>query len=578
MEEGRAERDALLREQMKVMPWERFEQLVFELAHRDDPEVRRLQHPDGGADTVKPTGDDTASVVWQAKRYAGPIKWPECEKSLERSIERWTPSRVIFAFPRDLSERYETTFHTRLVKPGADKGVEVGLWNQSELVRRLADAPDLKTRFFGREQEASLEKLDRVIKTGGKLEDAEDLVERARTLSEYAESRDPDFTYSIASSGPQAPAPTSWEEVPYVEMTATGPSGRVKVTAWPREGATVEPAGYWFTPDEAGENARREAVRSWARGEDAVITGGAQLRIQFPDAMKELLEDPSLLEGGTLRMSPGPAFQAEVRVRGADGEVVREFEMRPVPPRHGAYGALAGWAGVVLVEVNFVVEDEKHASGNITFSPEFGEDFREAAEGAALVHAFCTHEEFSFRSDLLFPNGIGGLSEERPPRDQCEEMEWRYRLYSDVALLEEQLGIDLSFPDEVEVDDLNAIGTAADVLRAGEGSATFEQAEGMVQNPADIPKLPDDFRRLAVRRRMVTYPIFGREVEVGLADYELPPLKVVDIIPYGQTPNSPARVVLAPEGDGQMRFRLVDWEPPEGEAPPAPGEAAEDGT
>jgi hypothetical protein len=40
---------------------------------------------------------------------------------------------------------------------------------------------------------------------------------------------------------------------------------------------------------------------------------------------------------------------------------------------------------------------------------------------------------------------------------------------------------------------------------------------------------------------MVTYPIFGQEVQVGLADYELPPLKVVEIIPYRQTPNSPAR-------------------------------------
>lgn len=40
---------------------------------------------------------------------------------------------------------------------------------------------------------------------------------------------------------------------------------------------------------------------------------------------------------------------------------------------------------------------------------------------------------------------------------------------------------------------------------------------------------------------MVTYPIFGQEVQVGLADYELPPLKVVEIILYGQTPSSPAR-------------------------------------
>jgi hypothetical protein len=247
-----------------------------------------------------------------------------------------------------------------------------------------------------------------------------------------------------------------------------------------------------------------------------------------------------------------------------------------VPPRQGAYGALAGWAGAVLVEVNFTAVDEKHVAGNITFSPEFGGGFRESAEAGALVHAFCTHEEFSFRSDLLFPDGIGGRSEERPPNDICEEIEWRFHLYSDCALLEERLGIDLSFPEEVQVDDLNAIGTAADVLRTGEGTATFEQAEGMVQNPAEIPGLPDVFRKQASTRRMVTYPIFGREIEIGLADYELPPVKVVDIIPWGQRPDSPARVVLAADGDEQMRFRLVDWEPPDSEGSATSAEDAEE--
>jgi hypothetical protein len=103
---------------------------------------------------------------------------------------------------------------------------------------------------------------------------------------------------------------------------------------------------------------------------------------------------------------------------------------------------------------------------------------------------------------------------------------------------------------------MNAISTAAEVLRTGEGTATFNQAEGFIENPAGIPQLAEDFRKRA-HRQMVSYPIFGREVELGEADYELPPLKVVEIVPYGQTANAPARVVLAAEGDGQMRFRLL---------------------
>jgi hypothetical protein len=226
--------------------------------------------------------------VWQAKRYPVRINWSACEESLKQSIARWKPGQVIFALPRDLSQQYETAFQTRLVAPGARHGVEVGLWNASEIVHRLHEASDLKTRFFGRDQEGTLEKLDRVIKTGGQLEDIDDLLERAPTLSEFAEGQDRDFTYNIASSSVEAPAPASWDDVPYVTMTAVGPEGRVQVTAWPRKGATVQPVGYMFTPDDAGERARRAAVRSWARGEDAVIREGAQIRMEDPSSPEVL--------------------------------------------------------------------------------------------------------------------------------------------------------------------------------------------------------------------------------------------------------------------------------------------------
>jgi len=84
-----------------------------------------------------------------------------------------------------------------------------------------------------------------------------------------------------------------------------------------------------------------------------------------------------------------------------------------------------------------------------------------------------------------------------------------------------------------------------------------------VQNPSEIPRQPEELHKQGAVRRMVSYPIFGQEVELGLADYELPRVKVVDIAPYGTTPDAPARVVLEAEGDGMTRFRLVDWQPPE---------------
>lgn len=562
MEGGAAERDELLRRQMKVMPPARFEQLVLELAQREFPDVRRLQHPDGGADVLRPGTAERKAEVWQAKRYGDSINWEECENSLTSAMKRWRPSKIIFCFARDLSQQLEDSFETKLVKhPNAQReGVEVTVWNQSELVRRLDENDDLKPRFFGPEQDALVTKLDRMVKAGGKLESAGDLVERARTLSQFAE-RDVDFTYAVLSSPAEAPAP-EWPKLPYLKMEVVGAEGRVEVTAWARESAEVELPSFHFTDDEAGQQARAEALGAWALGHEAIIGEGARLRLQPPQVMKELLPNPSVLSTGTIRIPAAEPFEAELEVETADEELSHRFEVRPIPPRPGAFGALAGYIGETLVEVNFALLDEKHSSATFSLSSHFGPNARSSLEAARLIHAWCRHERLTFRSDELYPDGISGRSEEVRQNERCAEMEWRARFYGDVVFLEEQLARALPMPDEMTVEAMDAVGTAAAVLRTGEGTATFTRAEGFVQNPREIPRLPEEFRKQGATQRMVTYPIFGEEIELGLADYELPPLKVVDIVPHGSTPDAPARVVLEAEGDGQMRFRLVDWEPP----------------
>ncbi len=563
MEGGAAERDALLRQQMKVMPPERFEQVVLELAQREYPgEVRRLKHPDGGADTLRPATTDRKAEVWQAKRYGDDINWEECEKSLTAAIKRWDPSKVTFVFARDLSQQLEGSFQTRLVEhAGAQRaGVAVLLWNQSEVVRRLDENPDLKPRFFGPEQESIYDALDRTIKAGGRLESGADLVERAHTLSKYAEQRDVDFAYAVTAASAQTPAP-QWPELPYLQMELTGAGGRVQVAAWPREGAGVQLPSFSFTDDPAGQEARAEALRHWARGEEAEVTEGARVQFHVPDVIRELLPNPNAWHGGSLRIPPTQAFEAELEVASASETLSHRFEVRPVPPRPGAFGALVGYIGETLVEIGFALLDEQHSRATFTLSASFGPNVRASMEAARLLHAWCTHERLTFRSEELYPEGIGGRCEV-PGEEVCAEMEWRARFYADVVFLEEQLGIELALPDEMKVEDRDVVGTAANILRTRERSATFRQVEGFVDNPADIPGLPERFRKQGAVRKMVTYMAFGRDLNLGEADYELPPLKAVDIIPHGHTPTAPARVVLAADGDDQMRFRLVKWKLP----------------
>src|SRR4051794_12280523 len=100
---------------------------------------------------------------------------------------------------------------------------------------------------------------------------------------------------------------------------------------------------------------------------------------------------------------------------------------------------------------------------------------------------------------------------------------------------------------------MNAIGTVADVLRTGEGTAAFTQAAGMVENPAEIPELPHKLCRQPIVQDVV-YTAFGETLRLGRGAYELPPLKIVDVIAYGTTPTAPARVILEADGDDQMRF------------------------
>jgi hypothetical protein len=289
MDVSPTERDETLRERIRIMDSEQFEQLVFELAHSEFAEVRRLSPPDGGADTIRPATSQSQAEVWQAKHYPAGINWEECEKSLASSINRWSPSRVTFVLPRDLSEKTERTFQTKLVDHVDAVGHEVAidLWNLSELIRRLNANPDLRKRFFP-ESESAVEQIMRGVTAGGQLKTGGDLVERVRTLSEFAEQRDRDFAYTVMASAAGAPAP-EWPEPPYLQFRLRDGQSEVQLMAWPRESAQISAPSFGFTSDSAGESARTAAIRAWGRGEQAAISDGAQLRFHSPELINSAL-------------------------------------------------------------------------------------------------------------------------------------------------------------------------------------------------------------------------------------------------------------------------------------------------
>jgi hypothetical protein len=447
-------------------------------------------------------------------------------------------------------------------KSARDENVEVNYWNQSELVRRLEQNPDLKPVFFGPEQDPMLVKLDRLVKSGGKLETGEDLVERARTLSEFAQRRDVDFDCRITSGPPTAPAP-KWDELPFMTPFIGDERTEVQVSAFVREGADVPLPTLRFVDTEQGRQARSEAVRSLARGEKALVTGGARLAIHAPQVMRDLTGNQSAVSSGPVELQPGEPVALELEVETEEGTVHRQLEMRPVPPRPGVAAAFAGYTGSMLLELGFVPLAAPTIRANISFSVRFGQSAAANAEAAQLLYAFYTHTAVTLRNDLFWPDA-GELRGHHPELHEMKEladMEWRRRLYANVAVLEERLGVALPEPTRLTMDDINGAATAAGVLRTGGGTHTFRRAEVVVEEVGDISALWEASIPAGLMRRMVTYTIFGREVALGEADYELPLLKA-EVIAVGEPPHSSARVVFEPTAPAtELRFRLVDWEP-----------------
>jgi hypothetical protein len=556
MSDGSSTKDSLLRQQIKAMDPEGFEQLVFELAHRLDPAVRRLSHPDGGADTLRPQHESTRARVWQAKRYTGQMNWQECARSLQTAIDRWKPERVTFAFARDFSESTERNFQERLVRPARSKEVEVQAWTLSEIVRQLGTQTDLRVRFFGQEQMAEVDLLVRTMRAGGKLTSPLDLFDRARSLAEFSEEADPKFTYSTSSGGPSTPAPR-WDKLPYMTMSYGDEIARVEVATWPREGVEVEPPTFWFLDTEIGQKARLDAVRALAAGATATVREGAKLRLAAPKLFEEKLAAKG---GGEATLFPGDPLPLKMELESDSENLDIDLEVRPVPPPPGAAAAFAGFGGGVLVEINLFLKEEPDLAVRILLHGEFTESASSSLDTARTLWAFQNQKRIALGSGTLFPSGeiSGNFGSNDMDDGQVAELRARFELYRDVVYLEERLERSFTLPDRFTHEEVLAVQAAAEILRTGEGRTSLQQVSGEVENPMEIPFLPQQFAEADPVRKEITASIFGQEVSLGMGEFDLPQMKIVEVVPHGKTADAPARVVLEAKDDPLVVYRLVD--------------------
>jgi hypothetical protein len=554
--DGGGESEDLLRREIGVMAPQRFEQLVFELAHREDAQVRRVANPDGGADVIRQNADGTCSRAWQAKRYADDINWQECESSLTSVIKRWEPSEVTFAFARDLSQQHEKAFAERLVSHPDAVATEtrITLWNLSEIVRRLAEHPDLRVRFFGKQQESMDAALARTISAGGALESAGDLVDRARTLSGWAE-QDPDFTHSINAAALEVPAPSWGDELPYMTLEVNDAKTRVTIAAWPRDGAALAPPTMMFGTDAPSQAVRREAVAMLARGEPAVVTEGFQIRANTPEIVQALTSEGGL-QAGEATIVPSEPTTLDIEATTDGGVVSRSVDLYAVPPPPGAAAAFAGYAGSALLEVTVTLLEKPNVHLDFSLSARFGQDARANADAAELLHAFYTHDRLVMRNDHLLPGGESTQSMDRDglSDEKLQELTALGEFFEGLATVNEQLGLSLTAPPTITDADFGVLREVVSALVTGSGRQRFEQTSGMV-SATDIATIAERLSGQTISQPVV-FELLGQQVTIGVGEYDLPQLRVVGVFPHGDLPTSPARVVLEADGDPEMVFRL----------------------
>lgn len=560
MTDGGTQNDELLKQQIKALDPGAFEQLVFELAHRQDPEVKRLTDPDGGADTLKPSNSEGPARVWQAKRYTGSINWQECEQSLKQSAKRYKPSLITFVFARDFSERTEAAFQERLVSVAAEEGIKVAVWTISDLVRLLRLHEDLRVRFFGQALEDPIAALTRSIKAGGGLESGSDLVERARTLAEYTDRVDPNFTYAIASGGAETPAP-AWDQLPYLSMVVGDERVRIEIASWPREGAAVHLPTLAFQDTEVGIRERLNAVKSLAKGAEAVVQDGAQLQLTPPKAFPGFATVDATPQVGELVLYPSDPIEAQLVIKSPRGDLAFDLELRSVPPQLGAVVGFGGYIGPILLEVNLVLLKKPNVRATISMHVSFTGDAATALEAADVLLAFNAQTEVSLSTDVLFPESGGisgvfagdGLNEE-----ELQAVHVRSLVAELVLWLEEETGQEFRIPDTCSGEEIAELEQAVHVLKTGVGRTSFQRVEGEIQDPSEIPSLAERVvEQMSPAQKPMTGKIFGQELYLGIGEFDLPKLKVVEIVPHGTAARSPARVVLEADGDPSIEFRLI---------------------
>lgn len=297
------ESERALRETLKLLDADRFEELVYSIVCLKWPDAVRLRPPDGGADSLLER-EFGGPRVWQAKHFSGNISWPQCVKSLKKAVERWQPERVTFVFGKELTEGQQKLFREKL----AADSVVLDWWGTSELLRRMLESEEGKRvarRFLDLGTDMAL-----AVRAQGELSRGAHVVDRVAAAAQAADGMDPDYRYTFTHDTPHDDVlPATGLRL---EKVTTGQ--RSIIDAFPRiPGSLPAPPGGAIKFDDSPEGAAaaakfREALSSHTGG-TVDLSGAAALEFRgLPVVFQDILNEADLRKASvTVSRSSWPA-------------------------------------------------------------------------------------------------------------------------------------------------------------------------------------------------------------------------------------------------------------------------------
>ena len=534
-----------------------FERLVHDLLvqerAQDGVKMQKLRAPDHGADSLVRRRAGAVEEVIQAKRFTVRPHWGQCEESLDSAAAAWNPPRMTFVFALDFTGGQQQEFDRRLVS--RYPGIEVDAVTLTDLDHLLDAHPQVGPRYLGLGASGVQAAIERATRLGGqRLDSGLDLLARSEELGRFGDEMDSRFAYTQSSSSLECPRP-QFDRLPYLSIEKTGERERVNVTVWAREGSGIELPEIVFNDDEAGREVLAQAREGLARGEAVTIRGGVRLMFSTaPKLVEDLVAEGWSAQAGTLR--PSRPVELQVDVVGAAGPIQRHFALYAVPPRSGNHPCLASSGESLWFELGIEPLTEPQVALNFRCSVRPGGEFAQNAAAAAFALALVDAERITFRCSALFPDD--GVSSDQGMGSEAQRpaLTFLRDFHTDLAHIEKALDVSLELPNMLTRADVDVVGTVAETLRTGEGVATVGKAENVVQ--ADhLSELQETVEGL-VKRKRVTYTVLGRELDLGLAEYAIPPMRIIGIHAHGGTASAPARVEYAPADDDQARFRLIE--------------------